>query len=101
MLRKFGNVLKESFGRRCVIQTWYSSPVWRQTSRLAAEELAKGGIDIVAQVTDYAPPRLARAPGGSANYTIADSNLHNLLYVQEMDHLTPHILPVRRNSVRR
>lgn len=88
MLRKFGNVLKESFGRRCVIQTWYSSPVWRQTSRLAAEELAKGGIDIVAQVTDYAPPRLARAPGGSANYTIADSNLHNLLYVQEMDHRT-------------
>lgn len=88
MLRRFGQTLKDGMGRPCVVQTWYSSPVWRQTSRLALSELAKGGIDIVAQVTDYAPPRLPRAPGGAANFSIAAAELRNLLYVQELDHRT-------------
>ncbi|HOG50150.1 MAG TPA: hypothetical protein PKY10_06135, partial [Lentisphaeria bacterium] len=88
MLRRFGQTLKDGLGRPCVIQTWYSSPVWRQTSRLTLSELAKGGIDIVAQVTDYAPPRLQRAPGGTANFSIAAANLRKLLFVQELDHRT-------------
>ncbi len=88
MLRRFGQTLKDGLGRPCVIQTWYSSPVWRQTSRLALSELAMGGIDIVAQVTDYAPPRLQRAPGGSANFSIAAANFRKLLFVQELDHRT-------------
>jgi beta-galactosidase len=88
MLRRFGQTLKEHLGRPCVIQVWYSSPVWRQTSRLSLSELAKGGIDIVAQVTDYAPPRLQGAPGGAANFSIAAANLRKLLYIQELDHRT-------------
>lgn len=88
MLRRFGRTLKDGLGRPCVIQTWSSSPIWPQIGRLALSELAKGGIDIVAQVTDDAPSRLLRAPGGSANFSIAAANLRNLLYVQELDHRT-------------
>ena len=88
MLRRFGQTLKDGMGRPCVIQTWYSSPIWRQVTRLALSELAKGGVDIVAQVTDYAPPRLQRAPGGTANFSIAAAKLRGLLFVQELDHRT-------------
>jgi beta-galactosidase len=89
MLNRFGETLKTAFGRRCVIQSWYSSGIWCQTGRLSIDELLKdGNVNIISMVSNYAPPRLTGYPGASANFCIAALNLRNALYVQELDHRT-------------
>ena len=89
MLRRFAGELKRNFGRRCVVQTFYSSAIWPQAGRLALAELAKNGeIDIVAQVSNYAPARQIGFPGASANFCIGAAHMQNLIYVQELDHRT-------------
>ncbi len=89
MLNRFGEALKTGFGRRCVIQSWYSSAVWRQVGRLSIDELLKdGNVNILAQVSNYAPPRMLGYPGASANFCIGGVNLRNAIYVQELDHRT-------------
>jgi len=89
MLNRFGKALQDRWGRRCIIQSFYSSAIWRQTGRLSLDELARGGhINLVAQVSNYAPSRLLGNPGASANFCISAAHLRNMIYVQELDHRT-------------
>lgn len=88
-LNGFGKILRQEFGRPCVLSTWYTSTIWSQPGRLAVDELVKdGNINTIVTVSNYAPRRSPDGVGGSADNSIAGLNLRNLLYVQEMDHRT-------------
>jgi len=88
-LNGFGKVLREEFGRPCVLSSWYTSTIWSQVGRLAIDELTKdGNINTIVTVSDYAPNRRVDNAGASADNSIAGLTLRNLLYVQEMDHRT-------------
>lgn len=89
MQNRFGETLKRSFKRPCIVATYYSSPVWPQAGRSSLDELVRdGNIDMIFQVSDYSTQRRMGGPGASANFTIAAAALRNTLYVQEMDHRT-------------
>ena len=88
-LNGFARTLKESFGRKCVVETWYTSTLWSQAGRLAVDELVKdGGVDIICTVSGYSYMRALDGPGCSADNSIAGLDLRGVLYVQEMDHRT-------------
>ena len=88
-LGRFARTLKSSFGRKCLVETWYTSSLWSQAGRLALDELVKdGGVDIICTVSGYGYLRAVDGPGCSADNSIAALNLRGLLYVQEMDHRT-------------
>lgn len=88
-LNGFARTLKGSFGRKCVVETWYTSTLWSQAGRLALDELVKdGGVDIICTVSGYSYLRALDGFGCSADNSIAALNLRNLIYVQEMDHRT-------------
>ena len=88
-LNLFASELKRALGRPAVVQTWYSTAIWAQPSRLALDELTKNeAVNIIAMVSYYAPSRAPGGTGASANSCIAAVNLRNLIYLQEMDHRT-------------
>ena len=106
MLRRFGNVLKESFGRRCVIQTWYSSPVWRWRSSPKAESISWRRSRIMrrrgSQEHREVPPiTQLRIPICTISCMCRKWITAHGGRRKSADGITPHILPVRRNSVRR
>ncbi len=85
----FGRTLKAAFGRPCLVGTYYSSPLWRQTGRQSLSELVKdGNIDMVFQVSSYSALRRIGGLGASGNFTIAAAHLRNTLFLQEMDFRT-------------
>ena len=88
-LNRFARTLKSAFGRKCVVETWYTSTLWSQAGRLALDELVKdGGVDVICTVSGYGHLRALDGPGCSADNSIAALSLRGLLYVQEMDHRT-------------
>lgn len=86
-LNRFAKTLRRSFGRPCLVDTWYTSTIWSQPGRLALDELIKDdGVNVIVTVSGYSFKRALDGPGASADNSIAGLNLRGLLYVQEMDH---------------
>ncbi len=90
MNKRFARALKENMGRRVLVGTYYSSPIWGQTGRSSLHQLADNGkgIDIVFNVSGYSYLRQLGGVGGSGNFAIAAAHSAGLLYMQEMDHRT-------------
>ena len=85
----FGRILRETFGRRCVVATYYSTPIWRQVGRQHLSELVKdGNIGVLFQVSGYSALRRIGGMGASANFAIAAAHMRNAVYFQELDHRT-------------
>lgn len=87
---RWARLLHDSWPRPCIVGTYYSSPLWGQTGRSNFLELIKdGNINAIFQVSDYSTMRRPGGIGASANFTIGSTMLHDVLYVQEMDHRSP------------
>jgi hypothetical protein len=81
--------MKKAWGRPAVIELWWTTAIWSQTSRLALDELVKDdAVNIIATVSYYGGNRAVGGLGASANNTIAAINDRNVLYIQELDHRT-------------
>ena len=88
-LNGFAKTMKRTWGRTAVVETWWTTAIWAQPSRLALDELIKDdAINIVATVSYYGANRAVGGLGASANNTIASLNKRNVLYIQELDHRT-------------
>ena len=85
----FAKTMKKAWGRPAVIELWWTTAIWSQTSRLALDELVKDdAVNIIATVSYYGGNRAVGGLGASANNTIAAINDRNVLYIQELDHRT-------------
>ena len=88
-LNGFAKTLKEAWGRPSVIEMWWTTAIWAQTSRLALDELVKdNAVNILATVSYYGGNRAVGGLGASANNTIAAINDRGIIYIQELDHRT-------------
>lgn len=88
-LNGFAKTVKKAWGRPAVVELWWTTAIWSQTSRLALDELIKDdAVNILATVSYYGGSRAVGGLGASANNTIAAINDRNVLYIQELDHRT-------------
>ena len=88
-LNGFAKTLKTAWGRPAVVELWWTTAIWAQTSRLALDELVKDdAVNILATVSYYGGNRAVGGLGASANNTIAAINDRGILYIQELDHRT-------------
>ena len=88
-INRFAKTVKKAWGRPAVVELWWTTAIWAQTSRLALDELVKDdAVNILATVSYYGGNRAVGGLGASANNTIAAINDRGLVYIQELDHRT-------------
>ena len=88
-LNGFARTLRRAFGRKCIVETWWTTAIWAQPSRLALDELiADGAVDVIGTVSYYGRHRQPGGAGASANNLAAALDMRNVLYIQELDYRT-------------